>query len=67
MDTEYMMACGRARHMASGLWHYVRAYGNDTTMADLALTTETLRRGWVLDVASIRHAVQTRQEALRLP
>jgi hypothetical protein len=48
------MAEGRAKHEASGLWHYVRAYGADSNGARMALAEEALRRHWTLDGESVR-------------
>lgn len=57
---QYVMGEARARHEASGLWHYVRAYGADAQSAGLAVAEEALRRGWKLDRDSIRTTKSTK-------
>ena len=54
--SSYQMAEGRAQHLPSGLWHYVRGYGTDTGKALLSLMEECARKRWALDGGSVRYS-----------
>ena len=52
----YYKAEARALHVPSGLWHYVRNYGLNPTLALAGLKAEAERRSWTLDDSSVRYS-----------